>query len=557
MQRVTRLLSPLTSLGGILQARDIAQMVQQRPMSSGRTCKIGLMGLLVLSACLRGGYDEVPAAGTPTPPPGPMCGNGRSDDGEACDIAIAAGEPGACPASCAAAQPCERAILTGSECGLQCLVTQIEQPHDADGCCPAGADFASDSDCSPLCGNARIDGSEACDIAIAVGKPGACPSACASVDPCERATLSGSNCEIRCTVIVIDRPLDADGCCPTGADFASDNDCPQLCGNGQVDEAESCDVAIAAGEVGACPAQCTSAAPCERADLSGKECGLRCAVTVIDQPQDADGCCPTGADFASDSDCAQLCGNGMLDPGEACDGEATCGPDCLPLFHPALIHRYRFDGSGTLVRDAVGGASGRVVGTALDGSGDLVLAGGTSDQYVDLPNGIISILQDVTVEAWVTWTNALGVDHERIFDFGTSGNGENQQGGRPTAFLFMTPSLDSNALPHVGYSPDGSKTNRQSVDGAVGSFPVNVMTHVAVVFSGASLSMSMYIDGAQIGSSTVNGRLSALVDNNNWLGRSQFGGDAEFGGTLHEFRIYDQALSATAIARSFYLGPEP
>ena len=369
--------------------------------------------------------------------------------------------------------------------------------------------------------------------------------------------LTGKGCGLLCLVTPIEQPHDSDGCCPTGADFASDNDCSPLCGNARVDETESCDVAIAAGEVGACPAYCAGTEPCEHAELSGDDCGLRCALTVIEQPRDADGCCPAGADHTSDSDCAQLCGNGRLDAGEACDGEPVCGPDCMALFHPALIHRYPFDGTGTLVRDVVGSANGSVVGTALDGSGDLVLAGGTSDQYVDLPNGIISGLQDATLEAWITWTNALGVDHERIFDFGTSGNGEGQQGGGATAFLFMTPSQASNALPHVGYSADGSPTNRQSVDGTAGSFPVNVMTHVVVVFSGSSLSMSMYIDGAQIGSCTVNGGLSALMDNNNWLGRSQFGGDAEFGGTLHEFRIYDQALSATAITRSFHLGPDP
>jgi len=39
----------------------------------------------------------------------------------------------------------------------------------------------------------------------------------------------------------------------------------------------------------------------------------------------------------------------------------------------------------------------------LTGTGSLVLAGGTTDQFVDLPNGIIKSLTNATFEVWLTW----------------------------------------------------------------------------------------------------------------------------------------------------------
>jgi hypothetical protein len=50
--------------------------------------------------------------------------------------------------------------------------------------------------------------------------------------------------------------------------------------------------------------------------------------------------------------------------------------------------------------------------------------------------------------------------------------------------------------------------------------------------------------------------LDLITDNNNWLGRAQWG-DPLFDGLIDEFRIYDAALSAADVAASFAAGPEP
>ena len=49
---------------------------------------------------------------------------------------------------------------------------------------------------------------------------------------------------------------------------------------------------------------------------------------------------------------------------------------------------------------------------------------------------------------------------------------------------------------------------------------------------------------------------SLINDINNWLGRSQYSQDPRFGGSYHEFRIYNAALSASDIRASFEAGPD-
>ena len=87
-------------------------------------------------------------------------------------------------------------------------------------------------------------------------------------------------------------------------------------------------------------------------------------------------------------------------------------------------------------------------GAAFDGNGQLSLPGGTTSAadpaagYVDLPNGIISPLVNVSFEAWVTWAGPASA-WQRIFDFGTSAGGEDVVDGNG-AYFFLSPAGDAN-----------------------------------------------------------------------------------------------------------------
>jgi len=240
--------------------------------------------------------------------------------------------------------------------------------------------------------------------------------------------------------------------------------------------------------------------------------------------------------------------------------------ECLPADRnncdtllAALVHRYSFDGTGTTAVDDVGTADGSVENGQLSGSGTVVLDNtGNTPNYVNLPNGIISALNSATFEAWVVWDG--GDPWQRIFDFGTSDNGEDQTGTGSSYIFVAASSADDSSTPdvmRVGFLSPGSNGERQL--NVSPNLTSGVEKHVAVVMNGQSGSLTLFVDGAQVGTGqagALQGELSNITDNNNWLGRSQFAADAGFEGSLLEFRIYDRALTPQQIALSFDLGPD-
>jgi len=213
-----------------------------------------------------------------------------------------------------------------------------------------------------------------------------------------------------------------------------------------------------------------------------------------------------------------------------------------------------FDGSGTQITDSITPmANGTLTGGGTLASGALTLSG--TNQYVDLPNGLISSLTAVTVEAWVTWNG--GGDWQRIFDFGDNEMAEGGQGTGAT-YLFLTPQAnDGLATPalRAAFTVSGPGAANETQVDSVGPLPTGSPVHVAVVAGGGAL--TLYIDGEPSGSVTFSGQLSGINDINNWIGRSQFGADGEFNGTFREFRIYNAALSAAVMQTSFEEGENP
>jgi cysteine-rich repeat protein len=172
------------------------------------------------------------------------CGNGVVEAGETCDTAIAAGNPGACPTACDDGIACTTDTLfvpdTG-DCGAVCQYAEITTPAPGDGCCPAGATSATDSDCSATCGDGTVDTGETCDTGIATGE-GACPTACDDGDACTvDALISAGTCSAACGGTTITGPVNGDGCCPATGNANNDDDCTPVCGNGVVEAGEQCD----------------------------------------------------------------------------------------------------------------------------------------------------------------------------------------------------------------------------------------------------------------------------------------------------------------------------
>jgi hypothetical protein len=223
--------------------------------------------------------------------------------------------------------------------------------------------------------------------------------------------------------------------------------------------------------------------------------------------------------------------------------EASCD---LCTARAALVHRYTFSGVGTRIDDSVGQADGTLFNTTLSNTGRLVLAGGTAGQYVALPGGILSSLNDATLESWITWNGAS--TSERILDFGDLSEG----GATGRTYVALTPSFGgTNKLHGQFYNTSVDLT----VEGP-SALPSGQQCQVALVLSQADHVMSLYQNGELVAQASGIQALHTINDVDNWLGRSKFAGNRYFGGTLHAFRIYGTALSAAQIKASYTAGAD-
>jgi hypothetical protein len=351
---------------------------------------------------------------------------------------------------------------------------------------------------------------------------------------------------------------------------------------------------------GGAPSGGTSGTTGGGAGMSGAgDGGVTCPDGGSEADRDGDGVpdcldvCPDDPDKTAGRG---LCGCGL--PDSAPDG----GPMCTDLV-AALAHRYAFNGTGIAVVDsaAVGNADGEIANTTLSGQGSLVLEGGMSDQYVALPNRILSSRPadapetgSVTLEAWLRW--AGGGNWQRIFDFGDNDGPQEGSQGAGVSYLFLTPKtpMATGNFPvqasklRLAYKRPGEDEYEVTLDAPI-TMPSGVDTHVAVVIDGALQRMSLYVDGklqdciahfrnvrdpdytsmagvydwsapvpSEDGGTVTPPAIDLTVVNdiNNWLGRSQFSADVELQGTFYEFRIYSAALSPELVEISFKGGAD-
>jgi hypothetical protein len=261
---------------------------------------------------------------------------------------------------------------------------------------------------------------------------------------------------------------------------------------------------------------------------------------------------------------------------------------CAAGVHAAVVHRYSFN-DGT-ANDSVGGANGAVVDngapTAVFSGGVLDLSANTGqgsnsgiseDAYVNLPNGIVSAAASggrLTTEIWAR--SAENRNWAALFSAGTSNGGEDQSsGGNSTDYIQLIPRAGAagNDLRLTTHRDDvGAEGFVDDVGG--GDLSTTVERHIVSVFDqsgGLPGTVTMYVDGVIVNSAPIAGNnnptppngyldLANFVNNNNWLGRSQWP-DPIFDGFINEFRIHNAALSPAQVEGSFARGadviPEP
>jgi hypothetical protein len=247
-------------------------------------------------------------------------------------------------------------------------------------------------------------------------------------------------------------------------------------------------------------------------------------------------------------------------------GEPGTTPDAGTQFQPAtelgalVAHRYRFNDSGMAIADELGTANGAAVGVSVSaGSGKINLSG--NEQWVNLPNGLISGQQSVTIEAWVNWladSSSATAEWQNVFDFGSSG-AEDVPGYASNRLYLSAKGHDP------GYARAGFYTTNfddeiyvEATRVLPASSDPNKGTQVALVVDGVLGSLTLYIDGQREGATSAGQQinLALIQDINDWIGRSQYSEDPEFQGEILDFRIYSAALSEQQIGLSFSLGAD-
>ena len=222
----------------------------------------------------------------------------------------------------------------------------------------------------------------------------------------------------------------------------------------------------------------------------------------------------------------------------------------------ALAHRYDFSPTETAneVRDLVGTAHGEVRGDAAFVDGQLILDG--TNDYVNLPNGLLTNFNSITIEMWVQNEGSAG--WARLFDFGNSAAGEDFTPGTNVAagtqYMFLAAPSGLGNL-RGSLTTNGGGAAEQVIEWSGQSIPNNQLTHIAFVVNDPANAGRLFVNGALVGENPGVTLTPAMlgVTSNNWLGRAQFN-DPFWKGRFEEFRIYEGAMTPQQVQASFQAG---
>ncbi len=234
-----------------------------------------------------------------------------------------------------------------------------------------------------------------------------------------------------------------------------------------------------------------------------------------------------------------------------------------------LMHRYSFTSDTS---DSVGTANGTLSGDAAISGGQLALSGNVGSSMV-LPAGILSNLDEVTIEIWASFPSTINA-FANLCAFGTSdtvafdtfnGDGENY-------ITFCPHTGGSTMQANFGQGTPGFDGERDAVMPGIMDGQTNVQ--ITVVFHPMAGYEAFYTNGVQVATVSMLNNLidpaafqgpayknhSALAytlgaDPNNYIGQSLYTGDPGLLANVDEVRIYSGALTQAQIAADFALGP--
>lgn len=213
----------------------------------------------------------------------------------------------------------------------------------------------------------------------------------------------------------------------------------------------------------------------------------------------------------------------------------------------SLVHRYSFaETTGTTAADSIGGSDwdGTLSGGASFNGGQLVLDG--VDGYVQLPAGILTNMNAVTIETWASF-GTIGT-WAVLFTFGdTTGT---------AGFDYIS------CQPHTGGTTAQTGIKNASYEQNPFFTPVldnYTNVHLVAVYHPEAGYCSIYTNGvlAAINSNITITLADAFFtgDPLNYIGRSLYSADPYLAVYMDEFRIYNGPLTVGQIKADAALGP--
>lgn len=234
-------------------------------------------------------------------------------------------------------------------------------------------------------------------------------------------------------------------------------------------------------------------------------------------------------------------------------GNTNTGPvwSFTTTFAPAaLAHRYTLnEAGGTNVTDSVGGATwnGTLPRGGTFGGGNLTFSA-ASEQYLNLPGGILSTNAAATIEMWVPSISGATASPPYVYLFAF---GDTDGSGAGYDYIFFNPNLARVAISAVDPGYDGEQGGDLATSLGLAS-----NLHLTCVFDCPNGTIRVYTNGVLASAFTgITDSLSTVGSQYAYIGRSLYTADAYLTWTLEELRIYRGAMSTNQIAATQALGP--
>jgi hypothetical protein len=232
--------------------------------------------------------------------------------------------------------------------------------------------------------------------------------------------------------------------------------------------------------------------------------------------------------------------DGALSADEIMDLATIKGPEPTDPGTANLVHSWTFD-DGT-ADDSVGDANGTLVGGAAIVDGALVTT--AQDQWMEMPGDVIAIntLEEVTVEAWYTPTAGANASWSMLAYFGDSVDGLGSNG-------FFITSARGDDKSRAAISVGDIATPWASESGADGpEYDDGMLHHMVSTLDDKEI--TLYIDGVLIAATPLaeHNSIAGLSNNLAYLAKGGYDGDPEWIGAIHEFNIYNRALTAQEVS---------